>query len=132
MPNRSCFPGCSRTSALLTSRDEGAPPGADLKIRLDREDFIAKSHPRGGSRRIYSTSTGPKGEFCRQNKDSMKRTKADPSSKDSALACRQCDQFMDRDSCHDAVCQFAMSLIWAALGIGCTVLGTVMVLILLA
>jgi hypothetical protein len=61
----------------------------------------------------------------------MKRSKADASSKQNALAWQRRDQLVDPVDRDDAMWQFTMRFIWFTLGIGCAVLGTVMTAILL-
>jgi hypothetical protein len=61
----------------------------------------------------------------------MKRSKADASSKQNALAWQRRDQLVDPVDRDDAMWQFTMRFIWFTLGIGCAVLGTVMAGILL-
>jgi hypothetical protein len=71
-----------------------------------------------------------KGTSIPQDKDCMKRSKADASNKQNALAWQQRDQ-QDQVDGDDAVWQFTMCFIWGTLGIACAVLGTVLLGILL-
>jgi hypothetical protein len=92
---------------------------------------MAKPHPREGGYRIYSTSAGAQKGFSHQHKDCMNRSKVDLSGDQKAIAWWHCDHFIDRVNNDDAVCQFAMRVIWVTMGIACTVLGTVLFTILL-